>query len=274
MDDFRLGRGVRRLRHRRIWTQEVLADRSEQSQDAVSRVERGRIEDMPLRRVRAIARALDAEVVVSLRWRGGDLERLLDEGHATLVGRTAELLEACGWVTRMEVSYAVYGERGSIDLLAWHPATRTLLVVEVKTEVVSVEATLRKHDEKVRLARRIGLERFGWHAAATSRLLVLPDLSTPRRHVARHDRVMAAAYPARGPELRSWLRRPAERAGPVAGLLFVSSTKARVVGAARPVASGFVALGQAFRQRDRSWFAGHRCLDLRIPRAPCVPAPA
>ena len=158
MDDARIGRGVRRLRHRRSWTQEDLAARGGQSQDVVSRVERGRIADMPLRRVRAIARALDAELVVALRWRGGDFDRLMDEGHAALVGRIAEVLEASGWITRTEVSYAVYGERGSIDLLAWHEATRTLLVVEVKTELVSVESTLRKHDEKVRLARRVAAD--------------------------------------------------------------------------------------------------------------------
>lgn len=224
MDDVRIGRGLRRLRHRRTWTQEQVASRADESQDSVSRVERGRLGDMPLRRVRAIARALDAEVVVSLRWRAGDLDRLMDEGHATLLGRVAALLDGSGWITRTEVSYSVYGERGSIDLLAWHPQTRTLLVVEVKTEVTSVEATLRKHDEKVRLARRIAAERFGWQAIATSRLLVLPDLSTPRRHVERHGRVMTAAYPIRGAAVRAWIRSPAS-GGTTSGILFVSPTQ-------------------------------------------------
>ena len=223
MDDARIGRGVRRLRHRRSWTQEDLAGRCGESQDAVSRVERGHLADMPLRRVRSIARALDAEVVISLRWRGGDMDRLMDEGHAVLLGSIAQLLEASGWITRSEVSYSVYGERGSIDLLAWHPPTRTLLVVEVKTEVVSVEGTLRKHDEKVRLAGRIAGERFGWQVRGTSRLLVLPDLSTPRRHVERHGRVMASAYPMRGAGLRAWLREPG--GGSASGLLFVSPTQ-------------------------------------------------
>jgi hypothetical protein len=179
---------------------------------------------MPLRRVRAIAKALDAEIVVALRWRGGDMGRLMDEGHATLVGRTAALLEASGWTTRTEASYSVYGERGSIDLLAWHPATRTLLVIEVKTEVTSVEGTLRKHDEKVRLARRIAFERFGWQATSTSRLLVLPDLSTPRRHVERHRLVMATAYPMRGATIRAWMRGPGG-GGPTSGILFMSPTQ-------------------------------------------------
>jgi transcriptional regulator with XRE-family HTH domain len=224
VDDLRVGRGLRRLRHRRTWTQEQVATRSGESQDSVSRVERGHLGDMPLRRVRAIAKALDAEVVVALRWRGGDLDRVMDEGHATLVGVVSALLEASGWVTRTEVSYSVYGERGSIDLLAWHSPTRTLLVVEVKTELTSVEATLRKHDEKVRLARQIVAERFGWQAGSVSRLLVLPDLSTPRRLVERHGRAMANAYPMRGVAVRAWMRAPGA-GGLTSGILFVSATQ-------------------------------------------------
>lgn len=191
----------------------------------MSRIERGQIADMPVRRVAAIARALDADLVVSLRWRGGELDRLLDEGHAAILGRVAELLQACGWITESEVTYSVYGERGSIDLLAWHPATRTLLVVEIKTELTSVEATLRKHDEKVRLAARIADERFGWRATSTARLLVLPNLSTARRRVERHGAVLGTAYPVRGEVLRAWLRQPTPRdlsVRPVSGLLFVS----------------------------------------------------
>ena len=75
---------------------------------------------------------------------------------------SAALLEAEGWLTAAEVTYSGYGERGSIDLLAFHPATRTLLVVEVKTEIASVEETLRRHDAKVRLAPdRTGAVRVG-----------------------------------------------------------------------------------------------------------------
>ena len=34
-----------------------------------------------------------------------------------------------------EVSFSIYGERGVIDMLLWHPARRALLVVELKTGV-------------------------------------------------------------------------------------------------------------------------------------------
>jgi hypothetical protein len=125
---------------------------------------------------------------------------------------------------RAEVSYSIYGERGSIDLLAWHEATRTLLVIEVKTDLVSVEETLRKHDEKVRLAGRIALEQLGWRPQRVGRLLVLPGLSTPRRRVERHGSLLLIEYPGRGVAIRQWLRDPA---GSMSGILFLRPSAGR-----------------------------------------------
>ena len=155
------------------------------SQGSVSRVELGRLSRLSVASLRGLARALDADLVLTVRWRAGDLDRLLDEGHAALLGRTADLLVRFGWSVVPEVTFAVYGERGSIDLLALHPKMATLLVIEIKTELVSVEETLRRHDTKVRLAPRLALERLGWKSRSVSRLLVLPDTSTARRRVRR-----------------------------------------------------------------------------------------
>ena len=201
------------------------------SQDLVSLVERGRIEDVSVRALRRHARALGAELRVELWFRGGELDRLMDEGHAALVGAVARRLEALGWETRPEVSFAVFGERGSIDLVAWHAPSGTLLVIEVKTELTSMEETLRRHDAKVRLAAAVVEERFGWRARRVARLLILPDASTPRRQARRHDAVLRSAYPVRGAALRSWLRSPS---GSAAGLAFVSPTSDGR-GASRPV---------------------------------------
>jgi Holliday junction resolvase-like predicted endonuclease len=44
-------------------------------------------------------------------------------------------LDAAGWTVLTEVSFAVLGERGSIDVFARHAATGALLAVEVKTVV-------------------------------------------------------------------------------------------------------------------------------------------
>ena len=193
--------------------------KAELSQDIVSRAERGEIRRMKMATLEQLAAALGADLVVALRWRGGDLDRVLDEGHAVLVGRAAEGLAEAGWRVAAEVSFAVYRESGSMDLAAWHGETRTPLIVEVKTELLSVEETLRRHDAKVRLGARIVEERFGWQPRAVARLLVLPDASTPRRRVARHDAVLGRAYPMRGTALRGWLARPEGAAG---GLLFLA----------------------------------------------------
>ncbi len=148
----------------------------------------------------------------------------MDEGHAALVGRVATTLREPGWDVRLEVSYSVYGERGSIDVLAWHPRARILLVVEVKTELVAIEETLRKHDQKARLAPQIASAAFGWKSIGAARLLVLPSLSTPRRRVERQAAVMDLAYPLRGGEVRRWIASPAT---PAAGLLFLDLGGAR-----------------------------------------------
>jgi transcriptional regulator with XRE-family HTH domain len=208
MDDVRIGLLVRAVRHRLGWRQQDVAARACVSQDTVSRIERGQLDALQLRTIRSVLRALEVYLAQEVRWRGGDLDRLADASHAALVSRVCALLESAGWIVRPEVSFAIYGERGSVDVVAWHPEGRILLVVEVKTTLNSVEETLRRHDVKVRLAPRVVADRFGWVPATVGRLLVLPDLSTARRRVASHDHVLRAAYPSRGRDAVAWLRDP------------------------------------------------------------------
>jgi transcriptional regulator with XRE-family HTH domain len=207
VDDQRVGRVLRALRHRLGWRQVDVARAAGLTQDDVSRGERGRMRNVA--KLRRHGAALDADVVITVRWRGGEIDRLLDEGHASVAGWIVDLLTTLGWEVQAEVSFAVRGERGSIDILAWHAPSRTLLVVEVKTELASLEETLRRHDAKQRLAAPVAEERFGWRAPqAVCRLLVLPALTTPRRHVARHSSVLDVAYRLRGDAARSWLKSP------------------------------------------------------------------
>jgi hypothetical protein len=146
----------------------------------------------------------------------------LDGRHAALVETVVRRLTALGWQTAVEVTYAEYAERGAIDVLAWFPERRALLVVEVKSLLASIEATHRRHDEKVRLAAAIARKRFGWAPVTVSRLLVLPDDSTPRRHVARHAGTFDSLLPTRGQQVRNWLRDPI---GALRGVWFLSPTR-------------------------------------------------
>jgi transcriptional regulator with XRE-family HTH domain len=209
MNDVTIGRAVRAIRLKRGLRQRDVAERAGVSQQLVSELEAGRLGGMRHRVFRQILGALDADAFVVVRWRGGDLDRLLDEGHAEIVGRVCDLLRAQGWTVFPEVSFSQYGERGSIDVLAWHAPTRTLLVVEVKTEIASAEELLRRHDAKARLATKIARERFGLDATRVARLLVVTDSTTNRRHVARLDNVLESAYPERGSTVRRWLAKPA-----------------------------------------------------------------
>ncbi len=195
-----------------------MAAAAQVSPDVVSRLERGQVTGMPIATIEAVFVALGASVQLHVSWRGGGLDRLLDERHSALAGAVVERLRGDGWEVEVEVSYAVYGERGSIDVLGWHLGSTTLLVVEIKTELTSIEETLRRHDAKVRLARGIAAERFGWEARSIGRLLVLPDGTTARRQVDRHGPTLGAVLPTRGAAVREWLRHPNGR---LAGVLFL-----------------------------------------------------
>ena len=132
-----------------------------------------------------------------------------------------DLLGALDWLAATEVSFNVYGERGTIDILAFHEPTGSLLVIEIKSVVPDLQAMLGSLDRKTRLAADIARER-GWRVRSVSRLLVLPDDRTARRRVERHDATFRAALPSRTVAVRRWLRAPAGR---IAGVLFLTDVQ-------------------------------------------------
>lgn len=220
VDTLRAARAFRAVRLHLGLRQRDVAARAGVGQQTVSDLERGRLGAMTFSDAACLFDALDIRTFLTVSWRGGELDRLLDEGHAAIGGACAARLLGWGWVVLSEVTFSVYGERGSIDLLAWHAATRTLLVIEIKTEVTSAEETLRRHDVKVRLAPGLCRERFGATPANVVRLLVLADSSANRARVGRLAPLFDAAYPLRGHALRRWLANPSPVAG---GLMFLNT---------------------------------------------------
>lgn len=259
MSNALLGARVRAVRMHLGLRQVDVAAKAGVSAAIVGRVEHDEIDRLPIRSLRAVLRAVEMDLHLMARWHGGELDRLMDEGHALLVGLMATRLEAAGWVVNPEVSFAVYGERGSIDLLAWHPASRTLLVIEVKTSLNSLEETLRRQDMKVRHAARVARERFGWQARATASMLVLPDDDVARRRVERLGAVLRRAFPVRGDQARAWLREPSGAPGM---LLFVGSE----------VGSRRVRIAPRRRVR-RARGAGSRASTGRVGVGPLVSPP-
>jgi transcriptional regulator with XRE-family HTH domain len=202
MDTRRAGRALRSIRERQRLRQVDLAVLTRCSASTASRIERGEWAGLTFASIDAHVSALGATWILGISWRGAELDRILDEGHSLLIGRVVQLLADWGWETHVEVSYSIFGERGSIDVLAWHAPSGTLLVIEVKTE-------LRPLDAKVRLAARIARDQFGWRAARVARIVVFPEDRTVRRHVMRHRAVLERALPVGTVAVRTWLRAPA-----------------------------------------------------------------
>jgi transcriptional regulator with XRE-family HTH domain len=213
-----IGYALRALRREKGWRQVDLATRVGITQPIVSAVERGDLDRVSVRTLGKLFEACGADLVLVVRWRGGELDRLLDRAHAALVERVAALLAGLGWVVHVEVSFSRYGERGSVDVLGWHPDALAALIVEVKGSINAVEETLRRHDVKVRLGAWIVRDRLGVSAAVVGRLLVAPDTSTVRRRINDHAETFARAYPVRGRAVRQWLSAPS---GPFAGILLL-----------------------------------------------------
>ncbi len=223
MDPVRLGLAFRALRRRRGWTQAQLAAHAHLSRSTVQRTERGDAEAFTGRTLRAIARALGARFEQRLLWQGEALDRLLDADHAALVERVVTWLRGEGWEVVPEATFAIGGERGSIDVLAFHAGTGALLVVEVKSVVPDVQGTLSGIDRKARIAPALARAR-GWNVTSVGRLLVLPEDRTARRRVARHVSTFEATLPERNVEVRRWVREPS---GALRGLVFLTNANQR-----------------------------------------------
>jgi transcriptional regulator with XRE-family HTH domain len=205
MEDLAVGRVFRAARVRRRWRQDDVAAAAGVSRATVSRLERGRLENVQIGTIRAVGGALGIRVSTELRGSGAELDRLLGAHHSAMHEEVArDFAPLPDWTTVPEVTFSFFGERGAIDILAWHAPTRSLLVIELKTELVDIQETVGTLDRKVRLATKIARDR-GWEPLT---------VSVPRRWSRRR----ALAAPAGGGDLRhvvSLRRSPGERSAPV-----------------------------------------------------------
>lgn len=231
MDRYRFGRGIKALRQRRRLTQTELAVRLGWSRSKISRIEIGRLSGVAFDDLERLAAELGARLQLDLAWRGAAIDRLIDERHTALVDATVRWLTAAGWNVAVEVSFSIFGERGAIDVFAWHPA-EALLVVEVKASVGEANQTLIGIDRKVRLAPGIAKER-GWPVGRVGAILVIAATTTARRRIARHEATFRASLPSTAAECRRWVATPTGRAA--RGIVFLESPNSRDVnGATRP----------------------------------------
>jgi transcriptional regulator with XRE-family HTH domain len=229
MEDLRFGAAIRAARLKRRWRQDDLAEKCGLSQATVWRAERGHIEDMTLASIRRLCAPLEIRVELLPRGRGADLDRMLSSRHSALHESVARALsrDFPTWEIASEVSFSIWGERGVIDLLMWHPGRRALLIIELKTDLVDVGDLLGTMDRRRRLAREIAEER-GWYPRSISTWVILAESRTNQRRVAAHRVILRNAYPADGRQMRRWL------ADPIDGIAALSLWTEQAVGSAAP----------------------------------------
>ncbi len=199
---------VRAVRIRRGWRQQDLADLAGVSRGTISRIERGKLDELSIGRVRAVCLALEIRAELMPRSRHAEVDRMASARHSALAEFVVNWLAGLeGWIVRPEVSFAFYADRGIVDVLAWHAKRRAILVIELKTEIIDVGELLGTLDRKRRVAARIAQD-LGWRPDVVGVCLLVGESMTNRRRVQRHAATFQAALPQDGRAIRRWLREP------------------------------------------------------------------
>lgn len=199
------------------WSQRELARRAGVPQTAISRLERGLRCGLDLERLDRIVAALGGRLHITLEAPFlADRARQRELVHARCIGFTIRHLIGHGWLADSEVE--ILGARGPgwIDVLAFHPASGVLLIIEIKTELHDFGRIQRTLDWYERRARSSALER-GWRVRRTIAAVLFLATEAVDDGLRDNRELAGQAFPLRAPDLRSivadprWARAPTAR---------------------------------------------------------------
>ena len=188
------------------------------SRSVVDRIELGQSGRVAFEDLENLARALDGQLGLDFRWRGEQLDRLIDERHTAIVDRAVSIYRQAQWDVAVEATFSIFGERGSIDVFAHHPVADVVAVNEIKASIGEAGNTVIGVDRKARLAPRIAAAR-GWGCRGVARFLIVAEGSTSRDRVNRHTGTFRTAFPAGTRECMAWIREPV--GPPPSGIVFL-----------------------------------------------------
>lgn len=221
-----LARAVLALRTGLGWSQAELARRAGTSQPMVSAVERCKVGDVTFERAWRLLNAMGSRVSLSIDPPYlGDLARQRDAAHARCTSHVGRRLEGAGWVVAREVEVGGDRSRGWIDILAYHPTTGLMLVIEVKTELHDlgqIERTLGWYEREAWASGR----RLGWQPRrVVGTLLLLATEANDDRLRSNRD-ALDAGFPLRATELSDLVK--GEERGPIGrGLAMIDPSSKR-----------------------------------------------
>ena len=195
-----VGGTVRTVRMKVGWSQRELSRRSGVPQAQICRIERGRVGDLRISQLDRLLKTLGVRY-----WLGTEAPLIARQQSDLVHGRCSAYvgrrLGGSGWLVEREVEIGGDRSRGWIDILAFHPERRILLVIELKTEIHDVGAIERSMNWYQREAVRAA-KRFGWRPMSVgSALLILQSVENDDRVVAS-GAAFAAGFPGRAAELQ------------------------------------------------------------------------
>jgi transcriptional regulator with XRE-family HTH domain len=195
------------------WSQAELACRAHLSQPTVSAIERGRIGDVTFETAWRLLDALGARASLAIDPPYlGDRSRQADAAHARCTSHVGRRLERAGWQVAREVEVGGGRSRGWIDILAYHPRTGLVLVVEVKTELRDlgqIERTLGWYEREAWASAR----RLSWRPTRVVGVLLLLGTEANEDRVRSNRDALDGAFRLRAVDLRRMVE------GSVAGIV-------------------------------------------------------
>jgi hypothetical protein len=201
--------------------QRAVASRADLPQSTIVALERGEAGRLPLDTSLRVLDALGIEARLVL---DGPIVRnpgrRRDPVHAWMAGRLGIRLRRLGWEVIVEAEVGSGRYRGFIDLLGYRATDRSVLVVEVKTEIRDAGAvirTLRWYEREAPAAAR----RRGWRPLRTCTLLAVLDSRAATSELMASASLARSVFPADPTSISAWLADPSLPAPAGYGVGFV-----------------------------------------------------
>jgi transcriptional regulator with XRE-family HTH domain len=196
----RAGLLVRDLRRALGWSQRTLAMRAGISQPWISDIERGTATDAPIGTLARLLDAMGARLVIDASAPFLGAQRQRDAVHVRCSAHVARRLERAGWRVATEVEIGDGRSRGWMDVLAWHPGTGVLLVIEIKTELRdlgAVERQIHWYEREAWAAAR----RLGWRPRQLVGCLLILATDAVEQRIRENRDALARSFPVRARDL-------------------------------------------------------------------------
>ena len=184
-------------------TQRDLAGIVGVSRSQITAIEAGR-SNPPLGMVQQIANALGLEIDFIARPPQVIAPRQRDLVHAWCSAHVDRRLRRAGWETRREVEVVHARSHGWIDLIAFDPRTRTLVIVEIKTRLDDLGAIERQLGWYEREALAVA-NRHGWVPTRVVTWLLVLASEEVDTSIRLNRGALREGFPVRAPAMREVL---------------------------------------------------------------------